>query len=413
MDEYPVFDEFDQSVIAVEGFAHDLTQFKQMEQELHHSQKMSALGTLAGGIAHNFDNLLAGIKGNIYLANRKNISGEAIDIYLGKLDDICDRAADLIKQLMTFSHKLPLEYKPFNFNELVNESISTARLGILGDRHITSSICEEQLHSFGDVSLLQQIIINLMKNASDAVENQEKKDIFISLETVDCNTCSSADQCHLNPNRKTAIKLTIEDSGCGIPETQMTKIFEPFFTTKGVNGTGLGLSTSFNTIQSHGGNIIVKSTVGEGTKFVICMPLLKEQEVIEQQSKESSISISGIQKTILIMDDNKDICKFLEQVLLDLECRVIVAYNGQQGADYFNQSGGEIDLIISDITMPVMDGPSAVRHIRKSKPDIPVIFITGHNEEDALDGFHDDNIRVIPKPFSIPDLNHLIMELLT
>ncbi|MDX8395826.1 MAG: PAS domain S-box protein, partial [Mariprofundaceae bacterium] len=264
----PIFDALGEITHFV-SIQRDMTDLQQMEEKFNQAQKMESIGTLVGGIAHDFNNMLASMVGSLYLLkNKLNEQPELIE-RVESLEKQSFRAADMIKQLLAFARKGNVEMQILDFNSLVKEVFNLALRTISEDILVKQSVCEESLPIKGDASLLQQILINLLNNARDAVVTVPDPEIIISVDTY------QADEVFVNSHQDVSLgtdyaRLMVRDNGCGIPMNDLNHIFEPFFTSKPVGkGTGLGLAMIFGSVQTHGGFIDVESTVGEGSTFNI------------------------------------------------------------------------------------------------------------------------------------------------
>lgn len=393
------------------GTVQDITEQRGLEDQLRHAQKMEAIGTLVGGIAHDFNNTLAAIQGNVYLARRASEGNEVVLDKLNAVEKMGGRAADMIKKLLTFARKDAVRIVTFSMNELVEETVMLARRGFAEDVEIRSEISDQNLPVGGDVSLLEQVILNLLNNAYDAVSQVESPMISCSLQHY------QADQFlrirHPELEGDAFALLVIRDNGYGIPEKNLKNIFEPFFTTKEVGkGTGLGLSMAYGAIHNHGGVIEVSSKQGEGCEFKIYLPICSETGVSTGDELIDGV-VRGEGETILLADDHHDMRKSSAEVLSELGYQVIEAVDGEQAVELFNANRERLDIIISDVVMPKMSGIDAVRHIRALGGDLPVVFVSGYSEEKTglVDGTL-ANSRLLAKPYDVGELSQLLRHLI-
>ena len=268
-----------------------------------------------------------------------------------------------------------------------------------------------------DVNQFEQVIMNLVVNARDAMPNGGKLSIRTSnVKGEDIDTVRNEGM-----TKSDHVLIEVEDTGAGIPPDVKEKIFDPFFTTKEVGkGTGLGLSTVYGIVKQTGGFIYVDSAVGEGTTFRIYLPRATEEDVAEETgAPAASSSAAGAPKprapdltgqgTILLVEDEEAVRRFAERALTRHGYRVLMAQNGAEGLEVANAHEGAIDLILSDVVMPEMDGPSMIKELRKSRPDAHVVFMSGH-AEDAFDKNLDEGVKFgfIAKPFSLKDLGETV-----
>ncbi len=396
------------------GIFTDITEQRQQEIRLRQSQKMEVLGTMVGGVAHHFNNMLAGIMGKSYLARRKSKEAETIR-YLQDIDEISEEAATIVRQLLTFSHASLQQKRNTAIVPLLEEAVKTARLGISEDIGFTTDFTDELLMLYCDPVEIQQVFINIINNARDALATTRTRKISVTVAGKTWEGCSRNALCSVCNSR--VAHVVIGDTGSGISEADIEHIFDPFFTTKEVGeGTGLGLSMAKGAVESHGGTIHVDSTVGIGTKFEICLPLIstsvdQKDRIPEGGAQKIMPAIDG--KTILVIDDDEVVRTTLSQVLLSLGYQVLIAEDGEAGVTIFRENADMISMVITDVMMPTMDGPAAIRAIRDIRAELPAIFITGYDKEklsiDIPDG---DRTTSISKPFNIADLSRKVYELL-
>jgi len=411
--EHPVLDEQGR-VIAVEGIAHDVTAYKELERQFLQAQKMEAVGTLAGGIAHDFNNMLAGIGGNIYLAQsqiKKGHATKALD-KLSSIEMLVQQAAALVSQLLAFSRKKNPEMSEVFINGFVKESLKLARVTIPEDIQLTSDITSESLFIQGDMSQLQQILINLLNNARDALENSPKPCITISLKSFTPD--ASFIQRHADSVDKTFAHLMVHDNGSGISQKDIHRIFDPFFTTKEVGrGTGLGLSMVFTAIRHHSGIIDVESEVGVGgTTFHAYFPRLESPNPIIQSDIQTEV-IPSKGETILLADDDEVVRTTTAEVLDTLGYQVIQAEDGLKALEALNTHKQHIAIALLDVVMPHLSGLPLAQKVREIAPELPIIFVTGYDKNDQL---HKNkalpNSSILIKPVGFDAMHHAIQALL-
>ncbi|WP_176957986.1 CHASE domain-containing protein [Mariprofundus sp. KV] len=401
----------DGKAVRMMGTVQDITEQRGLEDQLRHAQKMEAIGTLVGGIAHDFNNTLAAIQGNVYLARRAAQGNAVVLDKLTAVEKMGGRAADMIKKLLTFARKDTVSIATFSMNELVEETVMLARRGFAEDVEIRCEVSDQNLPVAGDISLLEQVILNLLNNAYDAVSQVESPLISCSLQP------SRADEFlrirHPELEGDVFALLVIRDNGYGIPEKYLKNIFEPFFTTKEVGkGTGLGLSMAYGAIHNHGGVIEVSSKQGEGCEFKIYLPICSEAGVPQGDELIDDVA-KGEGETILLVDDHHDMRSSSAEVLSELGYQVIEAVDGEQAVELFNANRERLDIIISDVVMPKMSGIDAVRHIRALGGDLPVVFVSGYSEEKTglVDGSV-ANSRLLAKPYDVGELSQLLRRLI-
>ncbi len=391
----------------------DMTDYKKMEDQFLQAQKMEAIGTLVGGIAHDFNNMLAAIQGNSYLARmrlQKDDSAGA-DEKIGNIEQLTNSAAEMVKQLLTFSRKDSVAMKTFLLNPFLKEALKLAETAIPENINLHSVICHDKLYIRGDATQLQQVLMNLLNNARDALARVEHPNISISLAPYQADETFIMKHSEIDTEKMA--RITVQDNGSGIAEENITKVFEPFFTSKGVGkGTGLGLAMVFGAIQTHGGIIELDSRLGEGTGFSIYLPLVSEQEA-EYQPKKTELK-AGNNETLLLVDDEPMLRATTLELLSNLGYRVLEASDGVEGLEVFTLHQQEIQLVITDLVMPRMGGVDLIKQLRSQGSDVPAIFVTGYDKDQALDiGSGIDQSIILNKPFDLNYLSHVIQELLS
>ncbi len=392
------------------GLQQDMTDYKSMENKFLQAQKMESIGTLVGGIAHDFNNMLGAMQSNIYLAKMNLDNLEDVDHRLDNIEKLSQRAADMIRQLLTFARKDRVNMHSFSLSSFIKEGFKLARTAIPENIELIYDACPDALMVHGDPTQLQQALMNMLNNARDAVLTMSHPKIKLSLSFFEASEAFL--KTHPNLKGSTFAKLTVQDNGYGVSQEHLNKIFEPFFTTKGVGeGTGLGLAMVYGTVQTHAGAIEVVSEVDVGTAFHIYLPL-KEHALENNDPKELAI-VQGQGETILIVDDEEDIRNITAEVLSSLNYNVLKAENGIIALDIFKARQQNIHLILTDIVMPKMGGLELVAAVRQFDQHIPFIFATGYTKDEAL--LSDEKIKkksIISKPFSVEQLSHLIQKYL-
>lgn len=372
------------------------------EVQVHQMQKMETIGTLVGGIAHDFNNMLAGINANMFMIKRK-VTGDAELLKRTKnVESLVTSASDMVRQLLTFARKDNIEFQHFDLVEHMNESFNLIKVAISEHVQMNLENYAGRLPVYASQTQIQQVIMNMVNNARDATLRLEQPIIQIKVENIQ------------DDDGKDFALISIADNGQGIPEAQQEKIFEPFFTTKEVGkGTGLGLAMSFGAIQSHGGTIKVSSILGKGTDFQIYLPL---SDVEEESVFVKTITQDNIvgHETILLVDDDQRLRESQKDVFENIGYTVIEAENGKDAVALFVKKQQEIDLVVMDLTMPVMGGVQASKKMRELSPDVKILFITGYDMQATIDGGHalESGERVLEKPFTMKNLHNAIRDCL-
>jgi PAS domain S-box-containing protein len=375
---------FDQygKVVSYEGIVVDITDRKRVEEErlvleaqLQQAHKMEAIGTLAGGIAHDFNNILGIILGNAELALDDISEGDRTHFNLEEIRAAGQRARAVVKQLLSFARKTELEQKPIKLIPVVKDSIKFLRSMIPTSIDIRQNILATDETVLADPTQIHQVMINLCTNASHAM--QETGGILgIEIESVLFEKQSDAPHPDLSPG--SYVKLTVSDTGQGIPPELMDRIFDPYFTTKEIGkGTGMGLSVVHGIVSNCGGTISVESEVEKGTTFYIYFPVIEEESVIETETIEE---LPTGNERILFVDDDKSLIYACRYRLERLGYQVETKTNPVEALELFRSNPERFDLIITDMSMPQMTGDHFVEEILKIRPDTPTILCTGFSE---------------------------------
>ncbi|PCI62996.1 MAG: hypothetical protein COB35_02050 [Gammaproteobacteria bacterium] len=389
----------------------DLTEFEKMEQQFQKSQKMEAIGTLVGGVAHDFNNMLAVITGNLYLAKKEIQFDTTILQRLINIENITLRAADMISQLLTFARKNQVKIGSLPLTPFMKETLKLLHASVPENITLLQKICSNKLEIKGDHTLLHQVLMNLINNARDAVEHVDEPCITIALESFFTN--DEFLKIHPYFKKRSYAHLSVSDNGCGISNDQREHLFEPFFTTKEQGkGTGLGLSMVFGAIKTHDGFIEVDSIKNKGTTFHIYIPLIEQKDTYSASLQKNSTS-EGHGELILLADDEVMVREMMVEVLKTLNYRVLQAKDGLQAIEIFKAHQEDINLLLLDVVMPHGGGISLATQIRKIKPTIPVIFLTGYDKNHVLEGNKPlPNSGILSKPVKFTILNQHIRHFL-
>ncbi len=375
---------------------------RQSETQLRQSQKMEAVGTLAGGVAHDFNNILAVIRGNADLALMSIEKDHPLNKYLDEITKSSTRAANLIRQLLLFSRRQPMEMSPLALNSLIQNLVKMLRRLIGEDITLDLNLDPETSTVEGDAGTIEQVIMNLAVNARDAMP--EGGEISITTRNVHiddeyCKTCTYA-----RPGK--FVHISFQDRGMGMDQAVIDRIFDPFFTTKEAGkGTGLGLSVVYGIVKQHKGWINVESSPGSGAIFHVYLPAISmkaEEKVKEPVSLEAFI---GKGERILLMEDDKALRETSEKLLSDNGYTIFVAGNVQEAFHLFEREGGQFDLIFCDVVLPDGTGPKLVEELLKLRPGIGVLFTSGYvGEKSAWSAIKKAGFPYLQKPYSLPDL---------
>jgi len=389
------------------GTIQDITEQQMLEKKFLQAQKMEAVGTLAGGIAHDFNNKLAAITGNIFLLKRKTKQQPELLENIKTIEKLSFEAAELVRQLLTFARVDRIEKSTFSLTSLMKESIKMHRVALPENIVFETDFNTDPLFIDGNATQIQQVLINIMNNARDALESEKKPRLTIHLEKVPADKAFR--QAFPELKSKQHARITISDNGAGILKKNIEKIFEPFFTTKKVGkGTGLGLSMAYGAVKSHGGEISVTSKARQGTAFDIYLPLAKTIEG-PTHVRDQRVS-TGEHQTILLVDDDTEVLTAGKEVLSTLNYRVITARDGAEAISIFETHQSKISAVILDVVMPTMGGVAAANEIRKIRNDILIMFATGYDASSTLKSLPTNEI-ILSKPYSPEELSQTLAEL--
>jgi two-component system cell cycle sensor histidine kinase/response regulator CckA len=378
----------------------DNSEEDRLKRQIAQATKMQAVGQLAGGVAHDFNNILTAILGYCDLMLMRHAPGDSDYDDIQQIRSNSNRAASLTRQLLAFSRQQTLRPQVLQLPDVIAE-VSTLLKRLLGE---TVKLQVKHGRSLGavraDPGQLEQVIVNLAVNARDAMPEGGTLTLHTySVSTDDVRRMGSE---ILPIADYTALRVT--DTGTGIPQHLLAKIFEPFFTTKEVGkGTGLGLSTVYGIVKQSGGFIFAESKEGEGTSFVIYLPVHRAEATAPRRgAKEKAGELWG-SGTILLVEDESTVRAVAERALTRHGYTVLVAENGEAALEILGRETG-IDLMISDVVMPTMDGPTTARAARKTHPDLPILFISGYAEEQLRQSIDLDRVQFLAKPFSVQKL---------
>jgi len=388
----------------------DISEQQKVEMQLFQAQKMESLGTLVGGIAHDFNNMLAGMVGNLYMARKHAKDIPEITQKLERVEKLCSRAADMIKQLLAFARKDMVQFKTLDLTLLVQEAYKLSRMAVPENITCLSNITGEPLYVECDATQVQQIMMNLLGNARDALHDVSEPRINLELRRYVPDAAFVTE--HPDAISAAYALLSIEDNGCGISSEEVERIFEPFFTTKDVGkGSGLGLSMVFGTVQSHKGLIEVDSKLGRGSAFRIYFPL--SDKSAGKRLTEKSSAQDGRGEQLLLADDEPIVREAIGEMLRIDGFAVTEASDGLDAVEQFSTQPNAYDAVILDVVMPRMGGVDAAQRIRELRPDIPIIFATGYDREHVLRGVEGMQGTVsLSKPLHAETLRRALIELL-
>jgi two-component system, cell cycle sensor histidine kinase and response regulator CckA len=396
--------------VVLVGILNDATELKTLEAQFVQSQKMQAIGQLAGGVAHDFNNLLTAISGHCDLLLLRHDQGDPDYADLIQISQNANRAASLVGQLLAFSRKQNLKPQALDLRDTMSE------LAHLLNRLIGERIQLDVMHDPGapviraDRRQLEQVIINLVVNARDAMPDGGRIRISTRSEVLD--EPLKRDRALVPPGNY--VVIDVKDTGTGIGADGITKIFEPFYTTKKTGeGTGLGLSTAYGIVKQTGGFIFVDSTPGQGTHFSLYFPAADARlaEVVPEPPRAPRrLPLSG-DGVVLLVEDEAPVRAFASRALRMHGYTVIEAADAEEALATLDDPALHIDIFVTDVVMPNMDGPTWVRQALKRRPDTRVVFMSGYAEEGRAEKqARTPNSVFLPKPFSLHQLTALVQE---
>ena len=389
--------------------AQDISERRHLELQLRQSQKMEAVGRLAGGVAHDFNNLLMVIKGHTELMLNTLSPSDPLARKIGQIDRSADRATTLTRQLLAFSRLQVLQPQVINLNSVVEEMGKLLPRLIGEDIELILRPNQKVGTIRADASQMEQVIMNLAVNARDAMPGGGK----LLIETSNCDLDQAYTSSHPLMKPGSYVLLDVTDTGTGMDEETQAHIFEPFFTTKEKGkGTGLGLATVYGIVKQSGGFIWVYSELGKGTSFKIYLPRLDEAEVRAGTPKISAEIPVGTE-TVLLSEDEQDVREIAREFLESGGYKVIEAKNGQEAVELAAKHRGQIDLLVTDMVMPGMTGQDLAVRLQQEHPGLAVVFMSGYSEHAATEMANaDPSVRLMTKPFSRSAILRTVREIL-
>lgn len=386
----------------LDGVMEDVTVQKNLEDRLRQSQKMEAIGTLAGGVAHDFNNILTSLMGYADLIKNTTDENDARFRYVSNILTSAEKAASLIKGLLAFSRKQVISPTPVDLNRIIRNVEALLRRIVGDDVEVVIELAPEQLIVFADNNQMEQVLMNLTSNARDAMPHGGTLTISTQRVAVPPEQLPGS---VVSPSGTVAV-MTVSDSGEGMGQATLQKIFEPFFTTKEIGrGTGLGLSMIYGTVRQHGGEIKVASEIGKGSSFSIYLPLHIGTPRECSSDSAAARSVIGGSETILVAEDNPDVRKLVVNVLTTAGYHVIEAVDGEDALLRFKTSAPDVDLVLMDVVMPKMSGKEAADRMKAIKPDLKTLYTSGYTDEMIqTKGISDISVDFISKPLSGTDL---------
>ncbi|MCG8684889.1 MAG: response regulator [Desulfobacterales bacterium] len=389
----------------------DITEIKSGQIRKQQAHKMEAIGTLAGGISHDFNNLLMGVQGHLSLMRINVNEPEKIGHHISQMTRLVETAAELTGRLLGFARGGKYQITALDINQLIGMALNIFQPD-RKDLAIRENLAPELFAVNGDHSQLEQVLLNLMVNASQAMVDAgtltiETRNVFVE----------QVHNYHFEIKPGPYVEILIKDTGIGMDEATQKKIFDPFFSTKepgDKKGRGLGLSTVFGIVKNHGGFITVESKKGEGAIFRVCLP--GSDEILDTDGLENGVGLDQMPKgneTVLIVDDEEEVLRLGRDFLEKLGYEALLARNGLEAIETFRSLKGEISLVVLDLIMPIMDGKETFNQIRNLDPSIKVLVSTGYNVDEEVETLLNKGCHgFLQKPFSMDKFSRVIREII-
>lgn len=392
------------------GIVRDITDKKRMEAQLFYAQKMEAIGQLAGGVAHDFNNIITAVVGYATLIKMKIKKDDELNTFVDPILSSSERAKKLTQSLLAFGRKQPINLNPVDLNSIIRDIEKLLLKLIREDIIFKFELTEKDTAIFSDHVQIEQILMNLATNASDAMPDGgeiilETDVVWLDKEFISAHACGAPGM---------YVLMSFTDTGTGMDEATKSKIFEPFFTTKDIGkGTGLGLAMVYGIVKQHNGYINVYSEPGKGTIFRIYIPSLIKHETAEKEQLKQKGSLRQGTETILLAEDDESVRKIIESVLKEFGYKVLTAEDGEEAIKKFSENKDKIKLLLLDLIMPGIDGKEVYERAKKIKPGIKAIFTSGYTMNVIKrKGILDEGFNFISKPILPLELIKLVSKVL-
>jgi len=401
-------DSNDEPEEVLELIAEDITDRRQLEEQLRQAQKMDAVGRLAGGVAHDFNNLLMVINGYTEVLLEQLEQGGAMHHKVQSIQQAADRAATLTRQLLAFSRKQLLELKVVDVNTVIGDMERLLRPLIGENIELVTRLSQDAGHTRADAGQLEQVIMNLVVNAKDAMPDGGK----ITVQSCDVTVRQNfREHRFVQPGRYAVI--SVADTGHGIDKETQSRIFEPFFTTKEKGkGTGLGLSTVYGIVKQSNGYVFVESEPGAGTTFYVYLPRVEDSAEELAPAKAPQAEAGGCE-TVLLVEDEESVRELVKVTLVSRGYNVLEAENGEFGLEVAEKFKDRIDILITDVVMPGIGGRELAKKLLAARPGISVLYLSGYTEDAVVtQGAIGPDTGFLQKPFTLQNLAKKVREVL-
>jgi len=401
----------DDRIVGYAKVVRDFTERRQLEEAVRQTQRLESVGVLAAGVAHDFNNVLTAILGNVAMVRRRletQQGGTELQEMLVSAERAGNRAAHLVKQLLNYAGKGRREIQPVDISQVARDALSIVQASVSRKINLRSDIPQQSRMIQADVGQVQQLLLNLVLNGAEAIGDKEGE-VFIRVRVRDV---PEAELNRMYPGftlqARQYTEIIVSDTGSGMDEKTLQQIFDPFFTTKFL-GRGLGLAAALGIVRAHGGGISVQSTPGKGSTFSVLLPAEQERPEAPMTVADSLTESARGEGLVLVIDDEVGILSLLQHALEELGYTVLTAEHGAQGVELFERSLDEIILVLIDLVMPVLDGAETAARIRELDPEVPILITSGIADDDALRRFKDVRISgFVPKPFAPEQLAQAI-----
>ncbi|MBI4429705.1 MAG: PAS domain S-box protein [Ignavibacteriales bacterium] len=401
-----IYDETKKPVL-MRAVARDITEKKRLEEKILHAQRIDSIGNLAGGVAHDFNNILTSILGSTAIMKRKMKPQEHWYRLIDIIDTAAKRGASLTRQLLTFARKGNVQFRPMIVNDIIEETLNLFERSVDKTIEVKKTITVDLCLINGDEGQIQQALLNILINARDSMPDGG----VIAVQAEKINFSEHPPTAFAEARVGEYVAVSVADSGLGMPKDVQNRIFEPFFTTKDQGkGTGLGLSVVYGVINSHNGFVTVQSEPGVGSQFTLYFPLLEESETLRRSLREPKLLLG--KESVLVVDDEKDVGEIIGGMLSQLGYKVTIVDSGRKALALYKKKK-RFDVVVLDMNMPSMGGKETFLKLKGIDPNANVLISTGYSDQSiesshishAVDGF-------LQKPYQLEELSKTMRELL-